>query len=93
MHQVVMQLVSSHLKKNLGDDNKPKASQLVVIFYIWGKKPRDNDKPGGSLSSSTPEKKTKKWRRASWLTIICYTWKKKQRDDNELGRFALICYT
>jgi hypothetical protein len=35
MHQVVMQLVSSHLKKYLGDDNMLKASQFVVIFYIF----------------------------------------------------------
>jgi hypothetical protein len=35
MHQVVMQPMSSHLRKNLGDDNKPGASQLVVIFCIF----------------------------------------------------------
>jgi hypothetical protein len=34
MHQVVMQLMNSHLKKNLKDDNKSGASQLVVIFSI-----------------------------------------------------------
>jgi len=35
MHRVVMQPMSSHLKKNLGDDNEPGASQLVVIFCIF----------------------------------------------------------
>jgi len=35
MHQVVMQLVSSHLKKNLGDDNESRASQFIVIFCIF----------------------------------------------------------
>jgi hypothetical protein len=35
MHQVVMQPVSSHLRKNLGDENEPRASELVIIFYIF----------------------------------------------------------
>ncbi len=30
-----MQPMSSHLKKNPGDDNESRASQLVVIFYIF----------------------------------------------------------
>jgi len=30
-----MQLVSSHLKKNLGDDNEPGASQFIIIFCIF----------------------------------------------------------
>jgi hypothetical protein len=34
MHQVMMQPMSSHLKKNLGDDNELGASQLVIIFSI-----------------------------------------------------------
>ncbi len=43
MHQVVMQPMNSHLRKNPRDDNELKASQLIVIFSIWGKKPRDNN--------------------------------------------------
>jgi hypothetical protein len=70
MHRVVMQPMSSHLKKNLGDDNEPGASHLVIIFSIWGKKPRDNDKLGGTSSSSTPKKLTKKWWQVSRPTII-----------------------
>jgi hypothetical protein len=61
-------------EKNLGDDNKSKASQLVVIFSIWGKKPKDDNEPGGSSSSSTPKKITKKWQQASRLVAIYYTW-------------------
>jgi len=58
MHQVVMQPMSSHLRKNPRDDNEPRASQLIVIFSIWGKKPKDDDELGGLLwSSSTHEKK------------------------------------
>ncbi len=32
---MVMQQMSSHLKKNLGDDNESGASQFVVIFCIF----------------------------------------------------------
>jgi F0F1-type ATP synthase membrane subunit a len=35
MYQVVMQLVSSHLKENLGDDNESGASEFVIIFCIF----------------------------------------------------------
>jgi hypothetical protein len=45
MHQVVMQPVSSHLRKNLRDDNEPGASQLVVIFCIFLGVANDSEPP------------------------------------------------
>jgi len=45
MHQVVMQPMNSHLKKNLGDDNESRASQLVVIFCIFLGVANDSEPP------------------------------------------------
>jgi hypothetical protein len=49
------------------------ASQLIVIFWIWRKKPRDDNELGGLLLSSTLEEKTKRWRQqASQLVVVFY---------------------
>ncbi len=69
-----------HLRKKLKDDEESRASWLIVIFYIWRKQPRVDDKSRGSSSTSALEKKTKKWWWASWLVVIFYTWGKKPKD-------------
>jgi len=65
--------MSSHLKKNPGDDNELGASQFVIIFYIWGKKPKDDDQ--ASLTHCHLlhlKKKEKDDNKPGRLTIIYY---------------------
>ncbi len=101
MHQVVMQLMSSHLKKNPRGDNDSKASQLVCLLHLI-KKLRNDNKPPGSLSFVTPEKKIKEMTMSQGTCCHLLHLRKKTRvkkkqskkkvDVHLLGTYALVIF-
>ncbi len=91
MHQVVMQLVSSHLKKNPRDDNEPGAFRLIIICYTWKKNKEMTTSQGGLPSFAKLEKKNKEMT-TSQEGLQSSTTHEKKTNDDEPKRLVVICY-